>query len=220
MNNSASSCNQQRLIDQPKLIDFPDVDPALLSEAEEIIRAAITSSKIESQPSLIHLCGIPGSGKTTYAGKFVETNPTYALVQFDGVMENLSGYRADRERLGLVDAFKRWELPARVIGYHLFQALIENDRNVFFDHSASFPAHLELIKKVRAKGYAVEMHYLPCPPQVAVRRAREREKLIKRHTPEALIWEREALLKDLIPQYQKLVHRFIEIPFSEENLES
>lgn len=220
MENRVSTCQQQRLIAQPKLIDFPDVDPALLSEAEGIIDAALKSSKVERHLSLIHLCGIPGAGKTTYAGRFVKRTPRYALVQFDGVMESLSGYQADRERLGLVDAFKKWELPARVIGYHLFQALIENSRNVFFDHSASFPAHLELIRGVRAKGYAVEMHYLPCPPQVAVRRVQEREKLIKRYTPESLIWEREALLKDLIPQYQEVVDRFIEIPFSDASLES
>jgi predicted ABC-type ATPase len=129
-------------------------------------------------------------------------------------MESLSRYQNDKSQLGLVEAFSRWELPARAIGYHLLQALVENNRSIFFDHSASSILHLELIRKLKGKGYKVEMHYLPCDPHIAVKRVQEREKIIQRHTPEKLIWEREALLKELIPQYRLLVDSFVEISFN------
>jgi predicted ABC-type ATPase len=205
------------LISEPKLIDFSDVEPSLFVGSRELIDHALASSQKQDEPLLIHLCGIPGSGKSTYARQFLNQNPHYTLVQFDHVMESLPGYQSDKKQLGIVEAFSKWELPARAIGYHLLQALVENSRNIFFDHSAAFIAHVNLINKLKAKGYGIQMHYLPCDPNIALNRVQEREKVIQRHTPEKLIWEREALLKELIPQYRLLVDSFTEILCSKDS---
>lgn len=200
------------LLNGPKVIEFADVSPFLEDEARAMIFQALSATEASATPKLIHLCGIPGSGKSTYAQQFLLVNTNFALVQFDGVMANLAGYKRDCICTGLIDAFKAWEAPARAIGYHLLQALLENKRNVLFDHSASFRNHLDLIGIVKGWGYIVEMHYLDCPPAMASERVRVREAVIQRHTPEHYIWERLALLEELIPLYRRQVDLFLTVP--------
>lgn len=196
------------MIKSPKFIEFDDVRPDLIPEARAIINDVLVNSKESSNPGLIHMCGIPGSGKTTHARQWLEKDSSFSLVQFDGVMEKLSGYQADRTNLGPVQAFKNWELPARAIGYHLFQSLIENRRNIFFDHSATSFAHVELIRRVKELGYFVEMRYIQCSPNEVMERVRIRERITQRHTPDHLIFERFELLNELLPTYREIVDRF------------
>ncbi|MBK9144688.1 MAG: GNAT family N-acetyltransferase [Candidatus Melainabacteria bacterium] len=198
-------------LQQAKLIDFGEVPVTLINQATAIIERQLLESEPTRQPTLVHLCGIPGSGKTHYTNKFLARNPFYCLVQFDGVMESLPGYTCDRDNLGAREAFERWEMPARAVGYQLLQALLENKRNVIFDHSAAFPEHLDLIGKARAWGYKVEMHYMQCPTDIALSRLEEREKTQKRHTPRQLLFHRQNRLDELIPQYRKIVNRFVEV---------
>jgi predicted ABC-type ATPase len=194
-----------------KLIDVGEIRADLLAESSRIIKSALDSSSAQVKPRLVHLCGIPGAGKTTYAGRWMQENPDFALVQFDSIMEALHGYRSDVTTIGLVAAFANWELPARIIGYHLLHALIEASRNVLFDHSAAAPTHVPLLEKVKASGYLVEMHHLQCVPSEALMRIKEREAVDKRHTPPALVHERLQLLKDLVPRYEGIVDRFISV---------
>ncbi|MGE0262089.1 MAG: GNAT family N-acetyltransferase [Candidatus Obscuribacterales bacterium] len=198
-------------LQQAKVIDFEEVPVTLIGQATAMIEKQLQESEPTRQPTLVHLCGIPGSGKTYYTNKFLARNPFYCLVQFDGVMESLPGYTRDRDDLGARGAFERWEMPARAVGYQLLQALMENKRNVIFDHSAAFPEHLDLIGKARAWGYKVEMHYMQCPTEIALSRLEEREKAQNRHTPQQLLFHRQNKLDELIPQYRKIVNRFVEI---------
>jgi predicted ABC-type ATPase len=199
------------LLNEAKIIQFDDFPAVLESEVTTLISKSLIATQKSRSPKLIHLCGIPGSGKSTYAEKFLQKNTDFALVQFDAVMESLSEYQQDTLTEGLVKAFEKWELPARAIGYHFLQILLENRRNVFFDHSASVWDHLALVDKVKSWNYTIEMHYLPCSPIVAVERVRRREKIIRRHIPESLIWERHEILQELIPLYRDKVDVFIEI---------
>ena len=207
----------------PKLFDFEDVPADLKGEAQALIDAALaktaksaeTADNNAAKPLLIHLCGIPGSGKTTYTTKFL-TNSShhhyeFGLVQFDSVMESLSGYQKERQELGLKQAFERWELPARTIGYNLLQALVEAKRNIFFDHSATNKKHIDLISAIKEKGYTVEMHFIECTVAEASKRVKEREAQVQRHTPMSLISERSQLLDELLPQYQLLADKFVRV---------
>ncbi|CAN5411505.1 hypothetical protein BH11CYA1_BH11CYA1_36860 [soil metagenome] len=198
----------------PKLFDFDEVPCELKGEAEALIVAALAQHKAAAvtKPLMIHMCGIPGSGKTTYATKFLQDHNYFSLVQFDTIMESLAGYQKEREEHGIEQAFSRWELPARAIGYHLLQALVEAKRNVFFDHSATNRKHIDLISAVKAEGYLVEMHFIECSVAEATRRVKERETKLQRHTPLGLIGERNQLLKELLPQYELLVDKFIRTP--------
>jgi predicted kinase len=207
--------NHVQRIAASKWIPFADVSTDLVIEAEELIQKALDQSEPQSKPRLVHLCGIPGSGKSTYAGLYINQNTSFCRVQFDGVMEGLKGYQNDKIELGLIKAFNLWELPARAIGYHLFQALMEGRRNVLFDHSASSADHLTIIDLTKTKGYEVEMHRLNCSPEEAAERVRIREQIIQRYTPEKLIWDRDKLLSELVPLYMAKVDRFLNVKVSQ-----
>ncbi len=132
-----------------KLIDYEDIPPHLKNEAQDIVENVLLLSQASSRPRLVHLCGMPGAGKSTYAASFVKDHAGYNLVQFDTVMEQLCGYRRDCAATNLPDAFKSWEWPARAIGYYLLQTLLENKRDILFDHSATARSHLDLIDRVK-----------------------------------------------------------------------
>jgi len=192
----------------PKLAAFQDIAVPLQSEAHAMIERAISSSTKSQSLTLVHMCGIPGAGKTTYANNWLQIHPSFVLVQFDSIMEQLAGYQHARALVGPVEAFKAWELPARTIGYHMFQTLIEAERDVFFDHSALSPVHFDLLTEVKRRGYRVEMHYIDCAPIVALNRVRRRERDIQRHTPDQLVFRRYELLQGLLPKYKMLVDKF------------
>lgn len=200
-----------QLIAGPKLINFDDVQPELREEAINLITDVLNRSRLSQSPKLVHLCGIPGAGKTSYATNWIVKNQDFVCVQFDTVMEHFSGYHRDRADSGLAAAFQAWELRARAVGYHLFQSLVEHQRNILFDHSATSGLHVELIRKVKALGYHVEMHYISCSPDEALKRVQAREKVIQRHTPEKLIHERHNLLPELLPVYESLVDVFVSV---------
>ncbi|MDR3616869.1 MAG: zeta toxin family protein [Candidatus Obscuribacterales bacterium] len=197
--------------DTEYLIEIEAIRADLIEEAKLLIESAIANTKASSRPKLIHMCGIPGSGKTTYTDFFLQQNPHYALVQFDSVMEELPGYWAEHSRVGSAAAFKQFELPARIIGYHLLQALVDNRRDVFFDHGALNRQHVALLKAVSDRGYDVEMHYVECSLNDAFARIDKRELLEGRHTPREIVVERHALLQELLPVYKELVAKFEEV---------
>jgi probable phosphoglycerate mutase len=198
-----------------KIIPYEDIPRELYDEAQDLIWHALEISEQVERPTLIHLCGIPGSGKTTYADALKREDDrfkTFYILRFDGVMESLCGYQQDKPRLGLKDAFLKWQMPARFIGYHLLQALIEGQRNFIFDNSASFQAHIQLIETMRQKyNYYVEMHRMVCPLPVAMQLVVDREAVIQRHTPPEFLADREKVLDGLIPKYQRVVDKFIEV---------
>lgn len=199
----------------PKIIPFDDIPSELENEALNIIQQVLTSTEPQEHPFLIHLCGVPGSGKSTYAAKLSENlalkGQSFAILQFDVVMEALPGYQTDK-RIDLQAAFAKWEIPARIIGYHLMQALLDNRRSFVFDHSAAFPAHVNLLSLAKnCLGYRVEMHRMLCSTETAVSRVKNREKQSCRYTPERLIYERVGVIENLLPQYQAIVDRFIAI---------
>jgi predicted ABC-type ATPase len=200
--------------DKNNLIEIDDIRADLTAQAQALIDATLAESTVSTKPKLIHLCGIPGAGKTTYSDFFLKHNAHFALVQFDSVMEKLSGYRDALSLAGPAYAFGQFELPARIIGYHLLQALVHNRRDIFFDHGALNRQHVGLLKSVSERGYFIEMHYIDCSLEQAFERIGKREKAQSRHTPAAIVHERHGLLQELLPLYKDLVDEFVQIDSS------
>mgnify|MGYP000057913763 FL=1 len=76
----------------------------------------VDSQKVDirasESPLFLNICGIPASGKSYWAEKWLSENGPCLHIAFDAIMEALSGYQADYS-LDREKAFLRWELPAR-----------------------------------------------------------------------------------------------------------
>ncbi len=175
-------------------------------EYEQIITTALLAAQPAQFPRIVHTLGIPGAGKSTFykTGQW----PGYLFVSFDALMEKMSAYRQDLQKLGSVAAFKNWEIPARIAGYELLRRAVEKRLNIFFEHSGTATAHLDLLKNLRNCGYQIEIDYISCNLETALLRARNRETVTGRHTPPEMIKQRAAILENLCSEYKKIADIF------------
>ena len=178
---------------------------------DPIIEKALSEVPSSDNPKLVHMLGIPGAGKSTFYKENKEQFKDYLFIGFDFVMEKIPQYHKDVEELGSVQAFKNWELPARIAGYELLRRGIEEKKNIFFDHGGTPVCHRELLSNVQKMGYHTTMYYVDCPVDVALQRAADREKVTKRHTPPQMIVDRSVLIKQNLPVYKNLVNEFKEV---------
>ena len=79
---------------------------------------AVISKYLQTAPSvehpvLIHMAGIPGSGKTTYYR--THDWPQHVFIAFDNIMEDLKEYQNDLKAFGAEIAFNKWQPATRII---------------------------------------------------------------------------------------------------------
>lgn len=180
---------------------------------DPIIEQVLNEAPSSDNPKLVHMLGIPGAGKSTFYQKNKEQFKDYVLIGFDLVMEKVPQYHQDRDELGKMEAFKKWELPARIAGYELLRRAIEQKKNIFFDHGGTPICHRELLKNIKKMGYETTMYYIDCEPQTAIERVANRE----RPFPAERMPERIELVekqKSVMPQ---IVDRFVKINNSNNN---
>ena len=175
---------------------------------EPVFKEMLSSVPSQKNPKFVHMLGIPGAGKSTYYQKHKAQYADYLFIGFDFIMEAIPEYQKDVEALGSVEAFKRWELPARISGYELLKRAIEAKKNIFFDHGGTPICHRELLTNVKLYGYTTKMVYVPCEVDVALQRVKARELVTKRHTPPQMIIDRSVLIENNLPVYQHLVDAF------------
>ncbi len=175
-------------------------------EYEHLLQKMLDSAPSVENPTLIHMLGIPGAGKSTFYHK--HKFPPHLFIGFDSIMEQLPSYQTDTSNLGSAAAFQKWEIPARILGYELLRRAVEAHKNIFFDHGGLNPAHLELLQNLHNYGYTTEMHHIICPLNLALKRAQLREQKTHRHTPQEMIKARYALMEKLAAQYQKIADTF------------
>ena len=174
----------------------------ICDEYEELIDKIISPAPSVLNPSFIQVSGIPGAGKSTFCARYYAK---HLLVQFDSIMAWIPSYQADCDRLGLVQSFSKWEMPARVIGYEVIRRLIAKKASFVLEHSGLNPAHLKLVDVLKDQGYETQMQFLFCDFEEACRRAKEREKKINRHTPVELIKQRYDLVLEYLEYYKLLI---------------
>ncbi|MFZ2619323.1 MAG: ATP-binding protein [Alphaproteobacteria bacterium] len=169
------------------------------------------------QPVLVHMLGLPGSGKSTVAGQLHQQlgNSFYAL-DWDAVMLKLAPFHADVPTLGNAAASHKWELPARHYGYALLHTLVQRRANILWDHGACNPHHPALLAWAKQQGYTTAMVHVDVPLDTALQRVHTRNALAEatggRVIPATLVTERHALLAELKPQYEALVDVFVHLP--------
>ena len=157
------------------------------TQYDDLIDKIVACAPVEADASFIQVSGIPGAGKSTFCNRYY-SNAT--LVQFDAIMAGIPQYQKDCERLGLIQSFSKWEMPARVIGYEVIRRLIDKKASFVLEHSGMNSAHIKLIEVLKKQNYRTQLQFLYCDLEEACRRARQREKTISRHTPEDLIKQR------------------------------
>jgi len=113
---------------------------------EEIIDEYLQKGIPREIPALINVSGIPGAGKSTFCKKLLAMpeNSSAIYIGFDAIMENERLPYIREEVNHAEEAFKRWELSARIAGYELLKRAIENKYLIIFDHSSALPQHIDL----------------------------------------------------------------------------
>lgn len=182
--------------------DYKDIRSAVY---ENVIKEAMAGVHPTPKPQLIQVGGIPGAGKSTFCQQLQSPDSIY--LSFDEIMECIPDYRRDVNILGSAESFKKWEMPARVIGYEVLRRAIILKLNIFFEHSGVNDAHVELFKNIKLLGYKTETDYILCDPRVAFKRTLMREKATKRHTPKKLIKQRAALIDKYINEYKNIADK-------------
>ena len=174
---------------------------------DPIMAQVLNEAPSSDKPKLVHMLGIPGAGKSTFYQKHKDEYKDYVLIGFDLIMEKVPEYHKDREELGKMEAFKKWELPARIAGYELLRQAIEQKKNIYFDHGGTPICHRELLGNLKKMGYETTMFYVDCDPQTAIERVANRE----RPFPGERMPERVALVEEQKKVMPKIVDHFIKI---------
>lgn len=158
-------------------------------EYDRLLDLYMSKAKASKHPLFVQVSGIPGAGKSTFSSHN-GWNKDKLFISFDAIMNSLPAYQLDSYRLGLAESFKKWELPARIIGYELLRRAIKARSDIYLEHSGVNSAHIQLVESLKKQGYQTEVYFIVCGLAEAQSRAQKREKIIHRHTPPELIAER------------------------------
>lgn len=193
----------------PSDVDEKKVISELIQLKENILKLVVP----QKEKLFIHMAGLPGSGKTTYCRevllkKFAQEEILY--LGFDAVMEKISFYKEEKQK-DIVGAFKRWEIPARILGYEILVQAFNKGLSVLFDNGASNPRHLEIIELFKEEAYHVKMYYLGGTPQQLIPRVSQREAEGKRHMPLEEMESRYNSLQKGIENYKKVIKDFYNV---------
>lgn len=174
---------------------------------DSIIEQELSRAQPATTPFFHQISGIPGSGKSTFCEHFLHKNPSFSYISFDKIMESIPSYSQDIIKKGSAEAFKNWEIPARIIGYEILKRLIEKKANILLEHSGVNEPHLHLCKNIKQLSYTTTICFLMCDKKIALKRTKERECLTHRHTPESLIEQRALSIVQYAQKYTKIADK-------------
>lgn len=172
-------------------------------EYERLLNLYLARAVRSEHPCFVQVGGIPGAGKSTFCAERRWNERLF--ISFDAIMENIPAYQTDVYRLGSVESFKKWEIPARIIGYELLRRAVEIRADIYLEHSGVNQPHVQLVENLKKCGYRTEMHFILCRLAVAEARAETRERLTNRHTPPEIIAERYNLVNTYLQTYAATV---------------
>lgn len=176
---------------------------------EEVIEEYLQACVPQEVPALINVSGVPGAGKSTLCRKLLAM-PEYSnaiYIGFDEIMKDERLPYAKEEADHAEEAFKRWELSARVAGYELLRRAIEHRCLIVFEHSSALPQHVDLFHLFLSEGYEVHFYFILVSEEEAGRRVKNRE----RYVPTCYIEERNKTLQNLLPEYKRICTTFKQI---------
>lgn len=170
--------------------EFPIDYNLLEAEAlQEAIAQFLNDACVTPFPFFIHMLGVPGVGKTTFAKSLYEALEEKCLyLGFDDVMGAIPDYQYMSDKKA---AFEKWELPARNAGYHILKQALDEGYSILFDHGGSPPEHPLLFEYAKQRGYRCYLIRVKTSLEKAKARLHERNQLPDmRFTPPDYIDER------------------------------
>lgn len=160
-------------------------------EYERLLSLYMSRAVPSVHPRFVQVGGIPGAGKSTFCAGRRWTDRLF--VSFDAIMENIPAYQTDIYRLGRAGSFKKWEIPARIVGYELLRRAVEARADIYFEHSGVNRPHVQLIENL--KNTVIEpkciLSFAALPwPKPGLKPANNRPTGIRRRRllPSAIIW--------------------------------
>lgn len=188
---------------------------SLPESLQESVKTSLQSSVAIKAPVLVHMIGIPGSGKSTatYYMKHALRKKFPVIVSFDQLMQTVPAYQnvADREL-----AFRCWEGEAKRAGYCLVEKLLKKNASFIFDHSGATSDHVKLLQfSKKYFGYRIAILRLIVDLDVAYRRIDERFVQDRRFVPKRYISERVEILDNLIFEYREVADEYLEVENNE-----
>ncbi|MBN8547907.1 MAG: zeta toxin family protein [Deltaproteobacteria bacterium] len=122
----------------------------------------------------------------------------------DAVMSEISAYRSDTLTQPAA-AFRRWEIPARLLADEILVAAVERRCDVVYDRTCALPDTLEMLRELKQREhYEITMYFVWASVEECLERSKRRERTSRRHVPAEVISERAESLRKLFPAYVEL----------------
>ena len=143
-----------------------------------------------NRPSLILLVGIPGSGKTTYAEKYIEEHPGVAHLSSDKIREELWGNEATQGDNNEVFSL----MQSRAI------EALNNGQSVVYDATNITRKDRSYIISLCPKFVKIECHIVWAPIEVCIERDAARERTVGKEVIDRMLKRFQA------PYYDENIH--------------
>lgn len=166
----------------------------------------VLKNRFLKKKDFINIAGLPASGKSFWAKKFLEKNPEYIYISFDFIMEKFPEYQKEY-KLDPKLAFERWELPAKYLGYYLLFKAIYLGYPILFEHSNANIEHIELYTSIRSFYYDLSIFFIDADPSLVLPRLCKRVRFF----PESRIKERWISINQINPFLEKIAQHFYKI---------
>ncbi|MEM5517831.1 zeta toxin family protein [Henriciella sp. AS95] len=176
-----------------------------------IVNRRLASSFSRAAPFFVHMLGVPGAGKSVIARMLYGTITSWlpeapSYVGFDRLMAEIPAYQDTPD---IVEAFAKYELPARAAGYALLKELISKRASIFLDHGGSAAEHPEILRLAKRQfGYRIYVVSVEVDNDICQSRIEARAKAEGRHTPPDYISERALQIEEMVPEYTDISDQF------------
>ena len=180
------------------------------NQLQNIIQSYEDSADISSDPYIIHMLGVPGSGKTTFAQRlyYQLPAPQPTFLGFDRIMEAIPSYQAAKKR-DIEEAFTEFELPARKAGYLILRRLIDLPTSVLLDHGGSAEEHPDILAYAKTHHrFRVYVVKIDVELATAKDRIEARSALTGRYTPLHYVDDRHLAIESLHNAYKDVSDTF------------
>ncbi len=183
-----------------------------------VVESYLDQAVARPEPYLIHMLGVPGAGKSMVANLLAETLAAQqrppVFVAFDQIMCAMQGYKDTRD---IVEAFAKFELPARAAGYTLISRLLPRCCDVLLDHGGSASEHPDILRFASKQyGHRTIVVHVTVDSDRAKERIIARAKKEGRHTPLEYVDTRKREIDALIPEYRAAADAYFTVDNSED----